>query len=734
MRKKHTASAIAWLMSLSLIFSFVFGTAAFAQEPDGEYAQEDFTDGGSGDGAPDAAVSDPDAPSVFVITKFPDFEKDENGRYLDPDIEKDFAALTAVCGTPLDLLKLPEDLKVEGYLEAEGPDSPAEPFELEDMVWKLKSDTDEVYSETSPAGTYTFLPDFEKYVEEQLLEKPDFYAQIKLEEGLKPLEITVTVAEEPVTETSAQASTELSEPFDDPLVNPDTAPEPSGDPLVNPDTAPEPSTAPGIFTDPAPEPDMSQDPSGGDVIIIGDGTASDNMGVDDGTDENIFDNLNPDALSGDGTDDTASGIPAAPQQPDTEDPDTADTNTTDTNAADTNAAEPQTQSEEPSGDPSAQDPSSYSPNSTPPIAPAPIAVEDTITVEIQANGTTIPGNTGKDNTYYELKKDTTTTISYQDLPCNFDLSSVNVTFLDATGNEDPMIVSISAEGSELSVSVDGGTPVNFSAGTPVTYQVTKAGATYPVSLSLGTCDHTPGSGPTCTEPQICTVCNSVLQNALGHDWKAATCTEPKTCKRCGAVTGKALGHKMGEWTVEEASTDSKHGTEARYCQREGCDYYETRLLNIIGTPANNYISGLTAGADYSLNTVLTFSASGSAMANKEPINGDIRYVPLSWAVQNTPGAFRDGYTGSFSITLAGSYTLTVTYQQQEYNDGWAPTNIVDTKSVTFTVGSVTTPADANGIRINPQTGDDTPIAAFVAALIVAALVLIIMLIYKKKRK
>ena len=59
---------------------------------------------------------------------------------------------------------------------------------------------------------------------------------------------------------------------------------------------------------------------------------------------------------------------------------------------------------------------------------------------------------------------------------------------------------------------------------------------------------------------------SVVKNALGHDWAAATCTAPKTCKRtgCGITVGTALGHSYANgWSSDE--TGHWHA-----CQNAGC--------------------------------------------------------------------------------------------------------------------------------------------------------------------
>ncbi len=58
--------------------------------------------------------------------------------------------------------------------------------------------------------------------------------------------------------------------------------------------------------------------------------------------------------------------------------------------------------------------------------------------------------------------------------------------------------------------------------------------------------HTPGPAATCTEPQVCTVCGEVLEEATGHTpGPAATCTEPQVCTVCGAVLEEATGHTPG---------------------------------------------------------------------------------------------------------------------------------------------------------------------------------------------
>ena len=103
--------------------------------------------------------------------------------------------------------------------------------------------------------------------------------------------------------------------------------------------------------------------------------------------------------------------------------------------------------------------------------------------------------------------------------------------------------------------------------------------------SLG---HTPGSPATCTQAQICTVCQAVLVKASGHGYEIAvtkpTCTEQgyttHTCSRCGhSYTDayiSATGHSFGEWTETKAPTETENGEKRRNCA--DCEAYETSTV------------------------------------------------------------------------------------------------------------------------------------------------------------
>ena len=47
---------------------------------------------------------------------------------------------------------------------------------------------------------------------------------------------------------------------------------------------------------------------------------------------------------------------------------------------------------------------------------------------------------------------------------------------------------------------------------------------------------------TCTEPQICSVCNQTEGSAKGHSWETATCSAPQICSVCKQTEGDMLEH------------------------------------------------------------------------------------------------------------------------------------------------------------------------------------------------
>lgn len=158
--------------------------------------------------------------------------------------------------------------------------------------------------------------------------------------------------------------------------------------------------------------------------------------------------------------------------------------------------------------------------------------------------------------------------------------------------------------------------------------------------------------------------------------------------------------------------------------------------------ANNAITGISSDGAYTTETKITFTAVGAGMDNADPINGDTRYLPLNWSVLEARSWDAAPYSATFRMGKNGSYTLTVTFNQQKFDgSNWVNTGVQDTKQVNFTVaaaaGQTLTPAadktDANQKKA-VQTGDNTPILPFVVILVAAVVLIAGILVYRSKKR
>ena len=163
---------------------------------------------------------------------------------------------------------------------------------------------------------------------------------------------------------------------------------------------------------------------------------------------------------------------------------------------------------------------------------------------------------------------------------------------------------------------------------------------------------------------------------------------------------------------------------------------------IVSDAANNTITGISSDGAYTTETKITFTAVGAGMDIENPIKGDVRYQPLNWEVLEARSWDSAPYSATFRMGKTGSYTLTVTYNQQKFDgSNWVNTGTQDTKKVSFTVNAspnqTLTPAanktDANQKKA-VKTGDNTPILPFVIILIVAVVLIAGILVYRNKKK
>lgn len=251
---------------------------------------------------------------------------------------------------------------------------------------------------------------------------------------------------------------------------------------------------------------------------------------------------------------------------------------------------------------------------------------------------------------------------------------------------------------------------------------------------------------TCTEAAVCKRCGIKGSAALGHDWTKATCKVKSTCKRCKITRGKLAAHTWSKWKVTAEATHEKKGKKERKCGI--CKKKETKTLpkiNWIGETDNNKIEGLTNGGNYATGANITFKAVGDRMDNKAPIEGDVRYLPVSWTCGTGKGDLNEtnAYARTLQFTTAGTYTLNVTYERQLYKDGkWIAKGDADVQTVQLNVtGNTITNSTNKGasgsnsnVRVAAVTGDNSPIVLLSIVLAASLAALIALFVSGIRRK
>lgn len=282
------------------------------------------------------------------------------------------------------------------------------------------------------------------------------------------------------------------------------------------------------------------------------------------------------------------------------------------------------------------------------------------------------------------------------------------------------------------------------------HDLSKATCTEPARCQREGCDYTEGealghdlSKATCTEPARCRRegCDYTEGKALGHDLSKATCTEAAKCQRegCHYTEGKPLGHDMNAWTVTKKSTTTEKGEQARNCKR--CDYRETELIERLGRKADagkNQIADLRTDINYPLDETITFHLYGAGQDNTEPVDGDTRYVPESWKIENQfDWRETDGESG-FQIHKAGFYKVMASFRQQKFESGtWQNTDQIDIKEVTIKAGTEAQreeQARKDAAKKAAKTGDTSQMFVYILLLLVAAGLAVFVIVRNKKKQ
>lgn len=282
------------------------------------------------------------------------------------------------------------------------------------------------------------------------------------------------------------------------------------------------------------------------------------------------------------------------------------------------------------------------------------------------------------------------------------------------------------------------------------HDLSKATCTEPARCQREGCDYTEGealghdlSKATCTEPARCQRegCDYTEGKALGHDISKATCTEAAKCQRegCDYTEGKPLGHEMNAWTVTKKSTTTEKGEQARNCKR--CDYRETELIERLSRKADagkNQIADLRTDINYPLDETITFHFYGAGQDNTEPVEGDTRYVPENWKIENQfDWRETDGESG-FQIHKAGFYKVMASFRQQKFESGtWQNTDQTDIKEVTIKAGTEAQreeQARKDAAKKAAKTGDTSQMFVYILLLLVAAGLAVFVIVRNKKKQ
>ena len=291
---------------------------------------------------------------------------------------------------------------------------------------------------------------------------------------------------------------------------------------------------------------------------------------------------------------------------------------------------------------------------------------------------------------------------------------------------------------------------DYTEGEALGHDLSKATCTEPARCQREGCDYTEGealghdlSKATCTEPARCQRegCDYTEGKALGHDISKATCTEAAKCQRegCHYTEGKPLGHDMNAWTVTKKSTTTEKGERARNCKR--CDYRETELIERLSRKADagkNQIADLKTDINYPLDETITFHLYGAGQDNTEPVEGDTRYVPESWKIENQfDWRETDGESG-FQIHKAGFYKVMASFRQQKFESGtWQNTDQTDIKEVTIKAGTEAQreeQARKDAAKKAAKTGDTSQMFVYILLLLVAAGLAVFVIVRNKKKQ
>ncbi len=178
----------------------------------------------------------------------------------------------------------------------------------------------------------------------------------------------------------------------------------------------------------------------------------------------------------------------------------------------------------------------------------------------------------------------------------------------------------------------------------------------------GVTGHTPGPAATCTEPQRCTKCNTVLREQLYHTYPPRNCLTEQRCTRCGYLARKAYSQHYwsAQTTCYKAATASSAAIYKRECLL--CDEYQ--LIPSGGNVASGgTASGSNAASGGTASSGLAKSFTLQKGKKLQLIVKTTKKVTYSSSKKKVATVSRSGLITAKSY---GKATITVKYGKKSY--------------------------------------------------------------------
>lgn len=111
--------------------------------------------------------------------------------------------------------------------------------------------------------------------------------------------------------------------------------------------------------------------------------------------------------------------------------------------------------------------------------------------------------------------------------------------------------------------------------------------------------HTPGDKATCTTPQLCEVCGTVLENAHGHHYKTETVDPTCTAMGYTIYTCEHCGDTYNSYYTDKAEHDYKETVTKPTCTSHGYTTYSCKNCD------SEYVSDYSEKLSHNYNSVVT---------------------------------------------------------------------------------------------------------------------------------